>query len=267
MNVTEMTDTRLVIHGKGTGRWLVIFGSIFALVGVIMFVLFGQSATLRCNRDWQPKVCRIERRLLGLVPIKTIELSSLSSAYVDESRDDDGDLTYRVMLVTGEGRVPLTGSLSSGYSSKADMVAEISTFLEDREQRTLEVTQSGTMGALFSLIFVLVGGGVILGGINTMGLSWILDKRLDVVVKERRAWGRTKAEQYPLRLVTGARVGESHDSDGGSTYRVELLMASGETLPLTTFYTSGRKGKAETVAAIRQFLEVENTQKDRWQDW
>ncbi|MBN1262307.1 MAG: hypothetical protein JXB35_16630 [Anaerolineae bacterium] len=251
--MTQRTDSQLILQGKSMGFILALMGVVFAVVGLAAFVFLGQTATLSCDRSWTPDPCRIDRTLLG-VTLKTESLNSLLQAYINESRDSDGDLTYQVVLVTLEGDVPLTSYTSSGYSKHLRIVNEINAFLENREQRSLKVDESGGLGMIFGGVFAVVGIGLLLAGLNTIGLTWVFDSSEGLAIKERRGLGGTRQETYPLSDIVRVYVDESRDSDGDYTYRVELGMANGDVIPLTGFYSSGRSGKEDTAQAIREFL-------------
>jgi hypothetical protein len=255
MKIAEQTSSRLVLAGRNSGILLILLGIIFGGIGIVTMYAFGQTVALSCSRDWQPDPCRIERTWLS-IPVKTTSLHSLLESYLDESSDSDGT-SYRVMLVTQEGNVPLTSSYSSNYSQQLNIVREINAFLGNREQRTLEVESSGTFSLVFGLVFVFVGVGVLYAGIRAFNLLWIFDREVGVLMKVRN--GNAEAE-YPLSTISGVHVGVSRDSDGADTYRVELSLQTGERVPLTSFYSSGRRGKVRAAQAIRDFLAVGESQ-------
>lgn len=103
----------------------------------------------------------------------------------------------------------------------------------------------------------LVGAGEILGGILTgllgvgvpllLGAIFVqrvrltLDRETGLVTRTRRSVLGLTQESYPLHRLKTARVDASTDSDR-TTYRMELCLVDPlETVPFTTYYTSGKR--------------------------
>ncbi len=253
MKVAQQTETMLVLDNKGIGGIIVLAGLIFFAIDLAVLVVFGQAATLTCNRGWAEAPCVLERTLFGF-PLKAVSLDSLRSARVDESEDSEGDTTYRVVLVMREGEQPLTWYYGSGRQSKERFVTEVNAFLATPSQQTLEVTD-GSPWIGFSIgLSALIGGAIAAFGLQFYRSFWIFDKTQGLVQRARKTWiGWKVLEEYPLSQVTDAWVDVSEDSDG-DTYRVVLTMLGGEQKPMTSFYMSGREGMDESAAAIREFL-------------
>lgn len=87
-----------------------MFSGIFVLAGLLGSVLFCKSTTLTCQRQLieptQGTCNSIETGLLDSTE-KKIPLNTLQGARVEQSRSDD-DYTYRVILLTINGEIPLT---------------------------------------------------------------------------------------------------------------------------------------------------------------
>ena len=143
----------------------IFIGLAFFSCGLLFFVAFGQSYTLRCARPEPSQIrCTRERLWLRAVSTGSETVEGLSQAWVAESCDEDG-CTYRVEMATAEGQMPLTGYYSSGYDEKAIVASEINTFVADSRIPDLEVrSDAGLFGFLFPLIFVVVGLGIALAG-------------------------------------------------------------------------------------------------------
>lgn len=77
-------------------------------------------------------------------------------------------------------------------------------------------------------------------------------------------------ETFRLGELLKADVKSRQDSDGGTTYRVELELAEDKTLPLTGYWSSGRQPKRDIANAIEAFLsdqtqtQLQVRQDDRW---
>ena len=147
----------------------VIFGAIFALVGCIVLLVFGQTATLDCERVESTQIsCEKQSRLLGMT-VSRRSISRLQGARMDESCDEDG-CTYRVELRTDQGIVPLTAFYSSGSQSKQKTADQINAFVQDSKEKSLTFKEGmGWLGIVFPGVFVVTGMLVaVFGGIRAI---------------------------------------------------------------------------------------------------
>ena len=97
----------------------VFVGLAFFGCGLLFFVVFGQSYTLRCTRPEPSQIrCTRDRLWLRVVSTGSETVEGLSRAWVAESCDEDG-CSYRVEMATAAGQMALTGYYSSGYDEKA----------------------------------------------------------------------------------------------------------------------------------------------------
>lgn len=143
-----------------------LFGLIFAGMGAVAMIVFGQVSVLRCTYP-EPShlACVKEVKWLGLVPVGEEIISDVRGAWVDESCDSDG-CTYRVELSTGQGDLPLTAYYSSGERSKSEAAAEINAYVAEGEGEALEIREgSGLLGGLIGGIFIVVGLGIAVVGV------------------------------------------------------------------------------------------------------
>lgn len=143
-----------------------LFGFVFAGMGTVAMIVFGQVSDLHCAYPEPSQLeCIKEIKWLGLVPLGEENIDDVQRAWVDESCDSDG-CTYRVVLTTGQGDLPLTSYYSSGERSKAETAAEINAFVAQGEGETLEIRAgSGFLGGLFGGIFVVIGLGIAVAGV------------------------------------------------------------------------------------------------------
>ncbi len=82
------------------------------------------------------------------------------------------------------------------------------------------------------------------------------DKTLGSMTLKRQGLLGTKVTEHLIRQILDVRVEESTDSDGDSTYRVSFKLKSGDRLPLTSYYSSGKESKQQTADRIRRFLNL-----------
>ena len=142
-----------------------LIGSFFVVAGLGAIMIFGELATLTCQRV-QPTQgsCQFVRsRLLGSNET-TISLNQLQSAKVDVTVSGKGGGTYRVVLLTDGGEVPFTTASSSGAEEKQENADRINAFIANPGKTSLRVQQDDRWFVyIFGGIFILLGGGVVTG--------------------------------------------------------------------------------------------------------
>ncbi len=111
-------------------------------------------------------------------------------------------------------------------------------------------------GQLFGgLMMILIGVGVplVIGALMVQRVRLTFDRAAGTVTRTRRSvLGLTKTV-HALDRLERARVGVSTDSDG-TTYRMELdLRDPPETVPFTTYHTSGKRPE-QMAEAVNDWL-------------
>jgi hypothetical protein len=226
-------------------------GLIFLVVGIVVTFATGQTIDLTCERLEDRVVeCEIKRTFLGL-SVNEATQGGIRGAELAERVDSDGDRVYRVELVTGEGRKPLTKGWSSGYANKAELAEEVDAFVTSSTAPTLETQFSSSSSMLFGAIFGLVGLGMAVLGFRTSTTVWAFDRAQGVVSRRVTRLTGPHVTEYDLAEVEDVYL--ESDSDGDS-FRIVLWMATGQKVPLLGHYSSGRLKKAHTVQVIRDFL-------------
>ena len=103
----------------------------------------------------------------------------------------------------------------------------------------------------FGLIFLAAGLGMLL----LFGRVWSLTlDRTEGTATVRQIGLLRSTRQVPLAELSGARVQRNRSSRSGATYRVALVLRSGETLPLNGTYESGWSTKNAQAERINDFL-------------
>jgi hypothetical protein len=128
----------------------------FFLMGALFFVIFARVTTLECRRP-EPREIICERRseLVGAVQMRRETIRGLSGAWVDESCDDG--CTYRVVLTTERGDVPLTNAYTSEQRKKIEIAEEVNLFV-DSERTSFEIEDRPSILVLaLPIIFMIVG--------------------------------------------------------------------------------------------------------------
>lgn len=129
---------------------------LFVAAGLGTAYLLGQVQILTCERAPGRQNCQIDTSWMGLIPLRHQTIPPLTGAWVDESCDEDG-CTYRVILQTGSGDIPLGIGYSSGLHSKQEMAQKVQAFVADPSQPDLEIKTGGGLWILFPLTFLIMG--------------------------------------------------------------------------------------------------------------
>ncbi len=171
MKNVEQTPNPLSLQPNNLmmAMWTVLFGSVFVVAGLAAMVFFGELATLTCQRlEPTQGSCQFVRSGLLGSDETTIPLNQLQSAKVDVIASSKGD-TYRVVLLTDGGKVPFTTASSSGAEGKQKNADRINAFIGNSGKTSLRVQQDDRWFAYpFGGIFVLLGGGVVLGSLRVL---------------------------------------------------------------------------------------------------
>lgn len=104
-------------------------------------------------------------------------------------------------------------------------------------------------------ILLTAGGLVLVYGLLTCFTVWTFDRTRGTITHRRRKLTGSMFKEYPLGDVVGTRIDIS-DSSEGETLRLELVMAQGEIIPMTPFYSCGRRSLEKVAVVIREFLDL-----------
>ncbi|MFM7334056.1 MAG: hypothetical protein ACKO2N_17075 [Tabrizicola sp.] len=119
----------------------------------------------------------------------------------------------------------------------------------------LAMTGEGML--LGGAFFAMFGGGIplLIAALMVRRVRVSLDRSSGQITRIERSVRGLKRTTYPLDRLQEAKVGVSYDSDG-NTYRTELrLTGPEETVPFTSYYTSGRKPEV-MAEAVNDWLTV-----------
>lgn len=250
MHIRLQSPTQLVLRNAFWTVWLA--GLICLASGLAIFNWIGRHTTLSCTRI-QPASNRCVWLDKGPIS-ENRKTFALIGARVDVSEDSDSGDTYRVVLQTSGGDLPFTGYYSSGQSAKQKRVAEINTFIQDTNRLELNIVQDDRLwaGAISAL---LVGSGffavLFFGG----PVTYDFDRARGLLVITKARILGSQVHEYFLAEIVDVQL-QTSQSDSSNTYRVALGLRDGGSVPLTSYYSSGRKGKEKLAGQIRAFLNL-----------
>ena len=254
MKITRPGTDILCIQPVREAMLLIIPGALFALMGLIAFPLFGQSAALVCERSGSASPgCELERTLIG-IPWSTTSIEGLQGTRVRTPLGAQGYI-YRVMLVTAERQMPFSGYSGSGGEEER-IAAQINAFLGDPNQASFKVRYSGRAEAILSAVFVVLGVLVLVTGLHTYSTTWTFDRRKGLFThRQQRLWG-PREMTYPFDQIGDVTVSAFSATSGSHVHRIVMRTISGRELPMTPRYYLWRDHLIQTVRTIRQFLDL-----------
>jgi hypothetical protein len=249
MKIVQQTPNLLILRLRPIFLW--IFGAIFASVGLFM-TFNGKTITLTCKRTESTfGSCElIESGVLGS-QARVIPLNILQGAKVKEQ--DGGDIsTYQVIIFTRNGEVPFASY--SSFDEGQAIVSHINQFLKIPQETSLTQQEDDRLNMF------LIGGLFFTCGLVPLTariVTCVFNKTLNTLTVKRQGFLGTEVIEHGLREIKNVLVEELTDSEG-SNYRVSIVLVSGDRLPLTSYYSSGRKSQQRTVSCIKNFLNIEN---------
>ncbi len=175
-------SVRLRSGERWAWRIALALGVVFLLVGLGVIAFGASLTTLTCERGGAtPGSCTLAQQRPGRSTTRAIALQDVRGAQIEQStsrsrRSSSTDnrnrtrssTTYRVVLRTTRGDIPLTGAYSSDYGAKQRQVDQLTTFLADGSARTLTLREDNrafgyAMGGAFAGVGLLVAtAGVVL---------------------------------------------------------------------------------------------------------
>ena len=102
----------------------------------------------------------------------------------------------------------------------------------------------------------MLGAIVILAFGNTVTATF--DKGVNRFTRRTLGLLRTSDITHPLDQIAGVIVEASRSAKASRGSRMAVTLASGARVPLTASYSSGKSGKEQAAAAIRQFLGLQH---------
>lgn len=262
MKIVESNSNQLIL--RSTPYFMILFGLIFAVVGLGVAFFAARSMDLHCEHLRVDQItCELTEKLLGVVPVGQRTIVNIQHATIDESTDSDGDSTYRIVFITvnSDSDVPLTSFYSSGYNAKARVAEQINDFIKTGQNSTVNIRVNYD---LWILIFPFGFGGA--GTLIILLSKWVtveMNRSEGVVHIKRVGLLGNSQEEYLLNEINNVHLQSSYGSKGSRTYRIAFRTTSDEEIPLTSVYTSGVKGKQRAVEAIQDFLHpYQRSQKD-----
>lgn len=238
-----------------------VIGVMFTMTGVICSSLIGRYSVICDRLPDASGTCEITQSTLWETRRQTFPLKDLQGAEIVSESNSDGDTTYRLFLLLPEKRVALPlGPFAKSRSSQADLINQ---FVQDSTQSNLAIADdwfwfiiSGFI--LFCGISLILGGKDLIIMIRGKDLITILkfDNLSNQLILIRRGLLGSKRIEHPLWNIAHSYI----EMKPGLpyTYRINLMLTSGETLALTPYSSSsGYDENLRITQEIHSFLGIE----------
>ncbi|MDZ8106094.1 MAG: hypothetical protein RM338_10800 [Nostoc sp. DedQUE12a] len=172
---------------------------------------------------------------------------------------------YQVKLLTNTESIPFRRIAYSDYfPQKAELIIlKIKNFLAQPLEKSLIVTQDDTIifyGAIVITIFWFLLGLLIIGAGSFINCNF--DKESNSLTINRYRWFGKLGKAvflYSLNEIVNVKLESLNYDEGGTEFRVTLILESGERVSMigyydSGFYSSGFQEKQEIVKMIKSFL-------------
>ena len=173
--------------------------SFFGFLGIALLCLEPVSILTCCYVETAQVDCRLQERIVGVIPVWEIPITRLKKAYVDleyqTREDEDGKeytvSIYRIILVSASGEIGFGGTEEKAALFAGGTTKRINDFLNAPTDESLTVWHAAWVGVLA----VTLAGGLFLGLSIFMLVMTVLDMLgLSQKVKDQMARFRRKVE-------------------------------------------------------------------------
>ena len=258
MKVSRQSTSLLTLRSRSWDSWLI--SPLLIGVGLAVSTLLVGKSVLECDRAVSDQ-CTITHSNAFNQETRTFPIASLQEAKVETSRRSSGsrsNRTSQVVLLTSDGRVPLSRVYTSGWGKHTRQADQANQFIATPTIARLYLSQDTRwIGAIVMLFF---GGGGLVLLLNTKVTTCTFDKSTNQCTL--RLVGLTGVNRYQCSLpqILGMRVDLSGQTKAGDddkpNSRLTIVLKTGETIPLAKIY-GGDLAKHESVARqVHEFLRL-----------
>jgi len=234
-----------------------MFALPFLVGGLITLIMLAKVTVLQCDRSGAAQVqCQLTSQQVLSQRVVLVAKGQLQDVRI-ETRSRDRDEFHRVLLTLDNEDIALSEAWLSDFATQQQTVETINAFLKG-EQASLSLSwddrrEALTVGGVMTLIGCL---GLFVPLLRVPIYSLRFDKQDDTLTRTRRSLLATKTTTWSLAQVQNATVNEMNDSDGSPYYQANVMLTTGETIPLWQHRAYRRDILERTTKTIRQFLNL-----------
>ncbi|WP_414527128.1 tetratricopeptide repeat protein [Nodularia chucula] len=256
MKVIQESSSQMTLRLRPWFLWL--FGAIFSSAGLSAPILGSQVNTFSCHRDnIAPATCQSSSKSLFWSKHQVLTLENIQGTKIHTFTDSKGNYRYRLFLLTNEGEASPILKDVRRQTTVTNWVQEIELFLKETERQNLLIEDDnrlfmGLFGGLF--VFVGLAVAVVMGKVVVCDI----DKTLGQLTLAQYGIIGNSQTEYRTCDIRAVTLQKAVSSKGDSTYRLALVMHSGEYIPFTSYYSSGFRQQQKTSDIISQFLNLQS---------
>jgi hypothetical protein len=235
--------------------WLLWGVGCLATIAGLLTPLLASVDSFTCRRDSTTQGnCEISRtRLLGTNQ-QILSLENIQGTNIDISSSRNNKNSYTLILLTNDGEISAIKSSVSNYQTVYSWWEQIEEFLQDEQQQYLFIEYDHRWQIyLFSILVVFSGIETVLSG---KVVFCKIDKTLGILNLEKYGLIGKSQVEYNIRDIQGLTVETSTDRKGMKSYRVALVIESGEYIPFTSYYSAELNQEQQIVDTISKFLNI-----------
>ncbi|MDZ7957271.1 MAG: hypothetical protein RMY34_05110 [Aulosira sp. DedQUE10] len=257
MQIIEQTPTKLKLKANYRARIIaqIIIGSPFFLGGLAIIAIFGQLASLECHRfSFSQTSCQLISS--GVLGRTVTRLTALQKAEVSLKRVKNSK-NYKVILITQQGKVPLTVYDSSNEQEIDRIANKINTFIKQQQQSLLvEQIDRWFPSYVFGLIFILVGA-IVIGPalLYPLEISYTFNKEIGLLQLQTQNLFGTKSVEKMLDEVEQIKI-VGILIKHSKTYHLSLILRSQQQISLLVYENFSQQQAEEIANQIRQLLNL-----------
>ncbi|MCT7967187.1 hypothetical protein NG799_12655 [Laspinema sp. D1] len=257
MKFIQRTSTQLKLQIIPLLIWMV--GGIVMMVGVEESHKIGRYRVI-CDRLPDSGHCEVSQSSFWQTHRQTFLLKDLQGAEVVLRNSRNRNTAYKVVLRLPGRLIPLHDFLSSNRRAHQKQADRINQFVQDSTQSNLTISRN-MFGLMITSFLFFCGMGLLIMACFGQIIILKLDKRSNQFILTWRGLLGTKRIEHPLGNIARSYVepGISRRS-GHKTYIIKVMLTSGETFALTSYYSSGYEGKLRITQEIHSFLGIEPTE-------
>jgi hypothetical protein len=258
MKVIETTPTRLKLQHFPIRQWWNGGVAIAFSLGLLTYLIGFKPivAKLTCDRPTPTQTnCDLKHHSL-LRQINHFRIFDPQRTEIITRTGSKGSRSYEIRMISTLSDQPFMPEGSGSLSENQEIAAKIDGYIKNPQTRSLWVHQQDQL----AFLFILGALGVLASGVSmtlTPTMTCNFYKRMDKLIIERKRWNHSKTiVEERLHNILTAEL-EERQAKYTKVYRVMLVMASADRLPLHSDFTSEPNAR-KALYSIQKFLQTKS---------